>query len=225
MTATSLERTIVAASSLKDGSPRWQCVIPIGNDNDDVLSFGECSVYQALGITSLPYPKDEKGFAEAIVAPNVGNRKGVVIGARDTRNAGIVGKGDPGDTFMHSTGPNQAAQFRAQEKKRAASVVVQDKDGKHQLFVLDGQNKKAQIMVNGAVIEIDPDGDISLAGKGGAAILIQGDEIILNGVLRIPGLPDGMFLMAGPQTGQLAGAPGVAATTLLVPVPGVGRAG
>lgn len=216
---------MLGASSLKDGSPRWQCSIPIGDEVTDVLSFGETAVYQALGVTSLPYPKDANGFAEAIVAPSVGNRKAVVIGGRDTRNAAVVGKADPGDTYIHSTGPNQAAQVRCQEKKRMASIVVQDKSGKHQAFILDGENKKVQLFANGAAVEVDDSGDITLAGAGGASILIQGGEIILNGVIRIPGLPPGMFLMAGPVAGQLAGAPGVAATTQLVPVPGVGGTG
>jgi hypothetical protein len=217
---TALEICTMGASSMKEGNPRWQCLVPIGNDVDDVLSFGEVAVYQALGVTSLPYPKDKDGFAEAIVAPNVGNRKAVVIGARDTRNAKVVGKMDPGDSVLHSTGPNQAAQFRAQEKKRMASVVVQDKKGKHQVIILDGENLKFQIFANGAAFQIDEDGDMSMATKGGAALLLQGNEIVLNGVVRLPGLPPGHQLVSAPLT-SFAGL-ATAAAGPVTPVNGVG---
>ena len=198
----------VGASVLKSGLALWQCYVGVGNENDDIVPFGDLPSYQGLGLTSLPYPKDENGSAEAVIIRNISGRKGAAVGGRDTRNANVVGKLDPGDTVMHSTGPNQAAQVRCQEKKRMASIVVQDKSGKHQVFVLDGENKKAQLFVNGAAIEIDDSGDITLAGAGGAAILIQGGDIVLNGVVRLPGMPPGMFLYAAPITGPLSTAVG-----------------
>lgn len=208
------ELVMLGAATLKAGSPLWQGSVPIGNDNDDVQSYGECPVYQALGVTSLAYPKDANGHAEGVLLTQVGNKKAIYIGGRDTRNAKVVGKGDPGDTILHSTGPNQAAQFRAQEKKRMGSIVVQDKDGKHQVFALDGENKKAQLFVNGAAIEIDDSGDITLAGAGGASILIQGNEIVLNGVLRLPGMPPGTFLVAA-NSAAIAALAGLAGGTVL----------
>jgi hypothetical protein len=213
---------ILGASSLKEGTTRWQAFVPIVDEVGDMQSWGECPVMQALGITSQPYPRDKNGFAEGIVADGIGGFVGIVIGARDTRNAKVVGKMDPGDTVMHSTGPNQAAQFRAQEKKRMASVVVQDKNGKHQVIILDGENLKFQIFANGAAFQIDEAGDVAIANKGGASLLMQGNEIVPNGVVRLPGLPPGTFLLAATPAAiaaLLALIPGVAT---LAPCNGVG---
>jgi hypothetical protein len=201
------ELVMLGASSLKDGNARWQCTLAVANDNDDADSFGELPVYQALGITSLPYPKDDKGFAEAIVLPGVGGKKGVVVGGRDTRAAKIVGKMDPGDSVLHSTDPDQRAQVRVQGKKQMASLVVKGEDGKHLMVMLNGKDGKLQILAKGACIEIDDSGDISLLGKGGGGILIQGGDVCINGVLKLPGMPPGMFLMACPLTGPVVNIP------------------
>jgi hypothetical protein len=194
-----LELALVGASSLKDGNPRYQCSLPVGDDNADVAPFGEIPVATCLGVTSLPYPKDANGHAEAVVARGLGSRKGFVIGARDTRAGKIVGKMDPGDSVLHSTDPDQTAQVRVQGKKKSASVIVKGSNGKHMMVLLDGKNNKAQVLANGATIEIDDGGDISLLGKGGGGILIQGNTVSINGVLKLPGLPPQHFLVATPM--------------------------
>lgn len=221
---TQAELVLLGASTLKQGSPRWQCYVPIGNDNDDIQSWTECPVYQGLGLTSLPEGKDASGAAEAILLPQVGNRKGVIVGGRDTRDADIVGKMDPGDTVLHATGKGKKPQIQLKKKKRSASVVVPCKDGQDMLLALDGQNQTAQILARGAAISIQEDGSILLAAKGGASIVLD-SEINFLGPARFPGIPSGMFMMAGPITGQLAGAAGAAPTTQLVPVPGIGGTG
>ncbi len=101
-----------------NGSPVWQPAVPITDDSEDLEGFGECQVFQSLGISSLPYQKDENGFAECLVMRNVGGRDAVCLGARDTRSAKIVGNLKPGDTVVHSTGPSEAAQLQLKEEKR-----------------------------------------------------------------------------------------------------------
>lgn len=184
-----LELALIGASSLKAGNARYQCSLPIGNENDDVEPLGELPVASCLGVTSLPYPKDANGYAEAIVARGMAGRKAFVIGARDTRSGKVVGKMDPGDTVIHSTDPDETAQVRVQGKKKSASIVVKGKSKKHLMVLVDGENEKIQIMAKGACIEIDDSGDISLLGKGGAGILIQGGEVSINGILKLPGIP------------------------------------
>ncbi len=184
----------LGASSLKDGAARWQCSTP-ANDNDGLEGYGEIPVYQGLGFTSLPWPKDDKGCAEGVMLRGVGSKKGVLVGGRDTRSK-IVGKMDGGDAVFHSTDPDETAQFRANGKKKSASIFVKGADGKHIMTLLDGKNGKYQVMCKGACIEIDPDGNISLLGKGGAGLLLQGAEVAVNGTMKLPGIPPSHFLCA-----------------------------
>ncbi len=208
---------MLGASSVKDGVPKWQAAEAVENENDDIRTLGELPVYQSLGVTSFPAPKDDTGYAEAFVVEGVGGRSAFISGGRDTRTAKILGnKGEPGDTFVHATGSNQQTMVLLKGKKRSASVVVQDESGKHLVLVLDGKNKRFQVNVNGATVQIDKSGDVQIAGAGGAAITLEGGRIILNGELGIPGMPAGMFLLAG----ALAGVVGVSGVA--VPVPGVG---
>jgi len=206
-----LEIVQLGASSLKDGAARWQCSTP-ANDNDGLESYGEIPVYQGLGLTSLPVAKDDKGCAEGVYAKGIGSKKGILIGGRDTRSK-VVGKMDPGDTVAHSTDAEETAQVRLQGKKKSASIVVKGADGKHLMVLVDGKNGKIQVMAKGACIEIDDNGDISLLGKGGAGILIQGGDVCINGNLKLPGMPPGMFIMCAPMTGPIT-IPAVIATPL-----------
>ncbi len=208
----------LGASVLKGGSAMWQAWSDVKDDTDDIESLGEIPVYQGLGLTSLPFPKNDKGCAEGVALTGVGGRKGVLVGARDTRAGRIVGKMDPGDTVLHSTEGEDVAQVRVQGKKKSASMVVKGKDGKHLMVILDGENGKYQVMVKGACIEVDENGDISLLGKGGGGILIQGGDVCINGVLKLPGMPPGMMLMAMPITGPIVSIP----VTSLPDTPSVG---
>ena len=147
---------VLGASKVVGGVPLWQGLIPIANDNaaNPNEPLGDLQVFQTLGVTSLPFPKDDSGFAEAVVLRNVGGRKGVYVGARDTRTAKVVGAMKPGDTVVHSTGPKQAAQLQLKEDKRQSVLLSKDKRGKHMAVTLDGENGKLQITARGAVWEL-----------------------------------------------------------------------
>lgn len=205
----------VGVSLQKEGGvPVWQFYRPITDDTNDVEPYGEVDVIQSLGVTSQPFPKDENGYAECIGITDVGGRNCIAIGARDTRTASIAGRLSPGDTCVHTTGPGNVAQLHLKQEKKAAALVVTDVNGDNQVLILDGKNRKFQLFANGAAVEIDDGGDISLVNAGGAGILIQGQDVCINGNLKLPGMPPSMFLMAGPPTGS----PGAAAAVPMVAV-------
>ncbi len=208
----------LGASSVQDGVPGWQATIPIEDDVSSVESFGQVDVYQALGISSMPYPANDEGAAEGVITTDCAGRDAVCIGARDTRNAKLVGKLKPGDTTVHSTGPGSVSQCFLKHEKKQAGLATEDADGKTMLFLLDGKNKKAQLAARGAMIEIGADGSITLVAKGGAGIKFA-DKIYLLGELSLPGMTPGFALMQGPPTGSLGGS----SASPMTAVQGVGK--
>lgn len=213
-----IDIAVLGASRVIDGVTVWQANVPVANDVDDVEPFGELDIFQALGVSSLPFPKDDSGHAEAVFAEDCGGRNAVCLGARDTRNAALVGKLKPGDTTVHSTGPGSVAQCFLKHEKKQAGLATEDANSKSMLFLLDGKNKKAQWTARGAIIEIGEDGSITLTAKGGAAIKLD-DKIYLLGDVSIQGMQPGMVLMQGPPSGS----PGGPASVPLMPVMGVGK--
>ncbi len=196
----------------------WQSINPITGDSD-FEDFGVIDVMQALGVTSAVWPADESGWAEGLLLRGAGNRNGIIAGARDTRTAAALGTVRPGDTILHSTGPEQAAQVQCKESKRQVVCYTKDSEGTGMVVMLDGKNDKYQVLVRGAMIEIDPVGDVSIVNGGGASILMQGSHIFFGGTCHFPGIPPGLVLMAGPPTGSPAGI----ASVPLLPVNGVGK--
>jgi len=195
----------------------WQCINPITGD-DDFEDFGVVDVMQGLGITAAPWPADDSGYAEALLLKGAANRNAIAVGARDTRSAKAIGNVRPGDTVLHSTGPEQAAQVQCKEAKRQVVNYTKDTDGQGMVFMLDGKNNKIQFLARGAMIEIDDVGDISMIGAGGASIMIQGNHIYMNGTLHIPGIPPGMVLYAAPPGGGFIGPPGTPGLPPSVPL-------
>lgn len=213
-----LDIAILGASKLsEDGAPMWQAVVPITDDTNDVEPMGEADVFQALGVSSRPWQKDANGYAEAVFARNCGGRVAVCLGGRDTRSAKIVGNLKPGDTVIHSTGPEQAAQLQLKESKRQAVLATKDTRGRTMALVLDGKNDKFQIAVLGAMIEIDKNGDMSFTNAQGAGFMIQGGKFHVLAELSLQGMQPGLALMQGPPTGDPSG------TAPLFPVLGVSK--
>jgi hypothetical protein len=213
-----IDIAVLGASKVVDGVPVWQANVPVANDVDDVEPFGEIDAIQSLGHTALPYPADSTGHAEGLFATGVAGRDAVCFGARDTRNAGLVGKMKPGDTTLHSTGPGSVAQCFLKHEKKQAGLATEDADGKTMLFMLDGKNKKAQLAARGAMIEIGKDGSITFTAKGGASIKLD-DKIYLLGPLSLSGMTPGFALMQGPATGS----PGGGGAVPMTPVMSVGK--
>jgi hypothetical protein len=204
-----VEIAFLGASSVssKTGVILWEPSVPVTDGDQDIEPFGPTAVYQGLGFASMPYQKTAEGYAECIVIRHCGGRNAVCIGGRDTRTARVVGNMKPGDTVVHSTGPNQAAQLQLKEEKFQAVLTTKNKtDSKTMAVILDGATGKIQITAHGALIEIDPDGDLSLLNKSGSGILIQGSDVFVVGTLRAgKGVGPFSSFMLGPATGSPGG--------------------
>ena len=174
------------------GVPLAKASQPATGD-DDVESFGDIPMMQALGLSSAPYPKDANGACEAAILKSIGGRDAVCVGARDTRTASIVGNLKPGDTVLHSTGPQQAAQLQLKEEKRQSVLVTKGTDGKQIMFSLDGKNDKVTIAAFGGVFEMTKDSLSMLHPSGSSGIVISADGVqvigkLMTGSTPIPGL-------------------------------------
>ena len=160
---------------------------PVSEDGT-APDFGETPMMCALGLTALPYQATEEGSAEGIVADDVPGMDGAVVAARDIRTAKVIGNGEGGDTFLHSTGPEQASQVMLKEKKRQAVLRTKDTRGKDMVVVLDGKNDKVQIAALGAIIEITREnGTVLTSETGGASIQLKGDLAIITGTVVLGG--------------------------------------
>ena len=217
----SAEVVILGASHVTDkGVVLVQAVVPIKNDSNDVESYGECEAMTGLGDAALPWPKTKEGYAEGLLIANVGGRDGIIVGARDVRTSKIVGKMQPGDKVIFSTGPNMAAQLQLKEKNRQAVLTTKDSDGFDMMVILDGKNNEAQIIAGGNVFKLSKkDGVVCVDDTGGGFTIKGGtfrftcDNVMLPGAAPNPAFK----LMSGPATGS----PGGPASVPLMPVKGV----
>jgi hypothetical protein len=197
----------LGASRLADsGAPVVTATSPITGD-DDAEHFGEIDVFEALGHAAMPWPANDDGHAEGLVARDVGNMSACQIGARDNRAAKIYGKLGPGDTAMFSTGPEQAAQVLCKEKSRTVALLTKDTAGKDIGFMLDGSKDRSQWFVKGAQIMLGDDGSILIKEKGGAGIHLKDGNLIFYGTpLMGKGVGPNVYFMLGPVAGSLGGA-------------------
>lgn len=199
------------------GAPLVSAKQPITGD-DDVEDFGDAPLMQCLGVSSAPYGKTDEGYCEGVIATGVGSRDAVCIGARDTRTAKIIGKLSPGDTVVHSTGPNQAAQLQLKEAKKQAVLVTKGSDGKQILLVLDGKNDKVTLAAFGCAINIEKAGkSISLMspnGQSGIVITDSGVQVVgkLMTGAPVPGLQVAMGTPAALTAAGLVGSMSIAGT-------------
>lgn len=219
---TELDIVELGATRVEGGSPLWQGVTKVSDEDGDEEPLGEGDVFQGLGLTSAPWPSDDSGKAEAVCVRGVAGRDTVYVGARDTRSASIVGNLKPGDTVVHSTGPQQAAQLQLKEKKRQAALVSKNSAGKTMVFLLDGEADKAQIVLAGMAFEMNAKEKTILLTNGKASIIIDGDVIALDGVV-VPGgtKPNpAMKFMVSPMVG---GVPVPVATTAAGVVAGAAK--
>ncbi len=212
-----IEIVKLGSSKLNDKtkSAQWQATNQVSSDPNDNEDFGEIDAFQGLGLTSMPWPADDDSYAEGAVIRNCGNRNGICIGARDTRSAKALGNVKAGDTILHSTGPNEAAQVQCKEDKRQVVIYTKDSSGKGVVVVVDGKNDQIQLVGFGMIIEMSKENGIKLDGGGGASILIQGGDLYLNGAIHIAGIPPGTTLCASTV-------PVVGTSGSTVPVFGVG---
>lgn len=185
---------------------------------DSAPDYGQAPFMCALGLTAMPYPATDEGSAEAIIARDIPGLDGVVVGARDVRTAGIVGKLAPGDTVVHSTGPQQAAMTLYKEKKRQVVHRTIDKLGKDMVSMLDGVNEKATIAAFGYIVEISRENGITI-GDSGAMLQIKDGMGCLTGTWLLGGRsPIGNLLYSVGGIPVVGGAAGGGTGT---PAPGI----
>lgn len=178
------------------------------DDPNDVESFGEVDFWAALGLTAMPYPSDQNGYAEGVMLRTASGHL-VCVGGSDTRTASIVGNLKPGDTVLHSTGPSQAAQVQLKEEKRQALLVTKDVDGQTLVSGLDGKKKQWSTLVDGHYLEASADHGICLIDKTGkAGIQIKDGVVSIFGAVVLGGRT--------PVAPILGGSPGTP-----TPIPGV----
>lgn len=178
----------INTSKLDDTSkvPLIQAFVPITGE-DDYESFGEIASYQTLGVTVLPFPPDDSGFAEGIVLRDVGSFNGAIVGARDERCAAVVANMQPGDAILHSCDPKAKAQVRCHANRQVA-LVTEGTDEKTIALVLDGSTDKVQIAAFGGLIQMSPDGIALVAPDGKSSLLLNKDgSISLLGNAQIGG--------------------------------------
>lgn len=182
-----------------------QCKGGAVDDDGTAPDYGSVPMMCALGITAFPYPATKDGAVEAIALRDVPGLDGAVVAARDTRSAKIVGNGKPGDTVVHTTGPQQAAQLQLKEEKRQGALLTKTGAGKTIMLLLDGDAEVVQLTHAGAMFQMEKNGDVSLLNGHGAGILIQGKNIhfLGNPVLGAGNPP--LCFMLGPPTGSPGG--------------------
>lgn len=178
--------------------PTYRCANELTGP-DDVEEFGDCDVFQALGLTSKPFPPttsgDNPGAAEALILRDVGNTD-AVVGARDSRCAFVYGSLNDGDTVVHSVDPSASAQVQC-KANRQVMMVARDSEGDHIQIVVDGKNDKLIMVGFGGLVELSKK-QLSLIGpEGKAQILIKDSgEIMILGKLRLGGLEGNGVLVA-----------------------------
>lgn len=195
---------VLDALELVGGVPVVKASQPL-TDDSDTEPFGDVPLMQALGLSSAPWPASPEGHCEGVVLGPIGGRDAVCVGARDTRTAAIIGNLAPGDTVVHSTGPQQAAQLQLKEAKRQAILSTKTTDGKTAVCGLDGLNNKFVTAIFGYMFEISEANGICLTdATGNAGIQIKDGTVSVFGTVvlggRVPLAPVHSGVGAGPTS-------------------------
>jgi hypothetical protein len=153
--------------------------VGVTEDGVDAPDYGDVQLSCALGLAAKPFPSDDTGGAQGIVANDIPGISGRVIAANDNRFASVYAELSPGDVALHGVGPKHQSQVRCQEKM--VSIVTVDADDFNALIVVDGKNKKIQIAGFGHAFEMSEENGIVMAEEGGAAIIMKNGALILKG--------------------------------------------
>jgi hypothetical protein len=153
----------------------------IGATPDDAPSFDSAPVFGQLGITAVPWPADERGKAQGTVDETVPGHNGVITSIRDARAAGIVQELGPGETAIHSTGPDFDSLVLL--KKQLAAIMVGDDCA----IVMDRENKRFTISCFGLHFEMSEANGVVLTTDGGAMLQLHGAVANLMGQVVLGG--------------------------------------
>jgi hypothetical protein len=165
--------------------PVAQAVIPAGDEEGDVENLGELDMFNGLGITALPAPKTDDGVAEGVLLRNVGGSDGAIVGARDARSADVVAELGPGETCLHSTGPDYGSRVFCKED--LVAIVV----GDDTVVTIDRAAKQINIAGFGHVFEMSKEQGVVISESGGANLIMKGGVITLAGTVILGSQPAG----------------------------------
>lgn len=189
-------------------------------DADDQRQYPGASWFAGLGVTGMPYGPTERGFVEGVLIDRVGPYSGIVIAARDRRGTNIYGTLKPGDSVLHSTGPDAKTQVLCKREGDVVAMLTEDSRQKTCGIIIEGHEDRATFAFFGWVIQVTRDGGIVMSSKNGLHGLTITDDgvhvrgnVVLGGTTPTPG----MYLMMGPATGS----PGGAASVPMFPALGV----
>lgn len=158
--------------------PTIQALNPIEGDSD-FENFGQTAYYGPIGLTSLPYQASDDGYCEGLVVRDVAGLNGALVGYRDDRSATIYGQLSPGDTCVHSTGPNLAAQLLLKEERKQAALITKDSNGKDVGISIDGTDNSITIFGFGCAIKLSSEG-INLAAGSYSIQLTSDGKFLAN---------------------------------------------
>jgi hypothetical protein len=157
----------------------------------------------------MPWHADDRGNAQGLVEEGVPGHNGVITNMRDARAAGVVQELGPGETAIHSTGPDFDSLVLL--KKQIAAIMVGDDCA----IILDRENQKFAVSCFGMHFEMSPANGITLTTGQGATIQLFGPiasvmgQVVLGGrvpafqipYLSVPSQP--LIGMPGPQGAQI----------------------
>jgi hypothetical protein len=153
--------------------------VGVTEDRVDAPDYGDVQLSCALGLAAKPFPSDDTGGAQGIVANDIPGISGRVIAANDNRFASVYAELSPGDVALHGVGPEHQSQVRCQEKM--VSIVTVDADDFNALIVVDGKNRKISISGFGHVFEMSKENGVSFAEEGGAGVFAKDGVLTLKG--------------------------------------------
>lgn len=181
----------------------------LGDEPDDAPSNDGAPFFGTLGITAIPWPADARGNAQGTKESPAGH-DAVITSMRDARAAGIVEELAPGETAIHSSGPDFDS--RVFLKKQLAAIMV----GDDVALVLDRENQRVTLTAFGLHFELSAANGAVLT-TGGATVQLKDSLVALTGQVVIGGRTPKAQVMG-------CAAPGVGVTGTVgagVPIPGV----
>lgn len=167
----------------------------IGDTPDDAPGFDDAPVFGALGITAVPWKADDRGNAQGIADTSVPGHNAVITSIRDARSAGVVEELGPGETAIHSTGPDFGS--RVFLKKQLAAIMVGDDCA----MVMDRENQRFTISCFGMHFEMSAANGCVLT-SGGATLQLSGPTASLMGQVVLGGRIPMFSLLYGQVPGQ-----------------------
>lgn len=189
--------------------PVCKVTYEIDPETDTREDWGELPLMFGLGLTALPAPPDDKGWAEGFCVEG-GIYSATCVGARDVRSADVVGELKPGETALHSTGSDKTKRSRVFCKENTLALLVGNDTG----LIVDRENGTISIMLKGKVrmqIKDSDDSIVAVAKSGKAWLEIKNDRVNAVGKVTNGGAASGPLALAT----QLATAITAANVTLL----------